>query len=215
MCATTRLPHRIDFTNVNILTVDLEDWFHICEVEHLLPRGDWERLPSTVVMETGKLLELLKMFEVRATFFVLGYVAEKHPELVVRIHGQGHEIGYHGWDHELVYRLAPAEFRHILRRGVECLTSITGVRPMDFALPNGPSTISILGPRKCLRNKVSNMIPAGRRLDSSVMSPTRGNLTLSVVLPGCCGSCPPRCCEAPGATTRQVAVGGFVACPTG
>jgi peptidoglycan-N-acetylglucosamine deacetylase len=135
MSTTNRLPHRGGITNVNILTVDLEDWFHICEVEHLLPRGDWERLPSTVVTDTEKLLELLKMFEVRATFFVLGYVAEKHPELVVRIHGQGHEIGYHGWDHELVYRLAPAEFRHILRRGVECLTSITGVRPIGFRAP--------------------------------------------------------------------------------
>jgi len=92
---------------INILTVDLEDWFHICEVEHLLPREKWDRFPSTVVTDTEKILSLVAKTNSRATFFVLGYVAEKHPDLVRRIHDMGHEVGYHGWDHELVYELSP------------------------------------------------------------------------------------------------------------
>jgi peptidoglycan-N-acetylglucosamine deacetylase len=120
---------------VNILTVDLEDWFHICEVEELLPRKHWDQLPSTVVTDTTKLLEHLHAFGARATFFVLGYVAQRHPELIARIHHLGHEIAYHGWDHELVYRLTPRELGGVLRRGVACLRAITGTRPVGFRAP--------------------------------------------------------------------------------
>jgi peptidoglycan-N-acetylglucosamine deacetylase len=135
MDATNRSIDRDDAHNVNLVTVDLEDWFHICEVEELLPRKDWGNLPSTLVADTEKLLKLLAAAKVRATFFVLGYVAERHPELVARIHDMGHEIGLHGWDHELIYHLAPAEFRRILRRGVQCLADITGTRPIGFRAP--------------------------------------------------------------------------------
>jgi polysaccharide deacetylase family protein (PEP-CTERM system associated) len=120
---------------VNILTVDLEDWFHICEAEEYLPRRNWDYLPSTVITDTTKLLEQLQAFGVRATFFVLGYVAERHPELIARIHRLGHEIAYHGWDHELVYRLTPREFGRVLRRGAACLRAITGSRPVGFRAP--------------------------------------------------------------------------------
>ena len=119
----------------NILTVDLEDWFHICEVEHLLPREKWDRFPSTVVTDTEKILSLVAKTNSRATFFVLGYVAEKHPDLVRRIHDMGHEVGYHGWDHELVYELSPEDFRQILRRGIECIERLIDKRPIGFRAP--------------------------------------------------------------------------------
>ena len=120
---------------MNLLTVDLEDWFHICEVEHLLPREKWDKFPSTVVTDTEKLLSLVAQTNSRATFFVLGYVAEKHPELVRRIYHMGHEIGYHGWDHELVYELSPQDFRQILRRGIECIERLIDKRPIGFRAP--------------------------------------------------------------------------------
>jgi polysaccharide deacetylase family protein (PEP-CTERM system associated) len=120
---------------MNLLTVDLEDWFHICEVEHLLPREKWDRFPSIVVTDTEKLLSLVAKTNSRATFFVLGYVAEKHPDLVRRIHDMGHEIGYHGWDHELVYELSPQEFRQILRRGIECIERLIDKKPIGFRAP--------------------------------------------------------------------------------
>ena len=119
----------------NLLTVDLEDWFHICEAEHLLPRKDWDRFPSTVVNDTEKLLGLLKRSGSRATFFVLGYVAERHPDLIHQIHEMGHEIAYHGWDHELIYRLAPHEFRHVLQKGIKRIESLIGKRPPGFRAP--------------------------------------------------------------------------------
>jgi polysaccharide deacetylase family protein (PEP-CTERM system associated) len=119
----------------NILTVDLEDWFHICDVDQLLPRKSWDHLASTVVTDTTRLLEHLQVSGTHATFFVLGYVAKRHPELIDRLHRLDHEIAYHGWDHELVYRLTPREFGRSLRRGVECLRAITGIRPVGFRAP--------------------------------------------------------------------------------
>jgi polysaccharide deacetylase family protein (PEP-CTERM system associated) len=119
----------------NILTVDLEDWFHICEVEHLLPRRNWDRLPSTVVADSEHLLGLLEQSGSRATFFVLGYVAEKYPELIRLIHHMGHEIAYHGWDHELVYNLSESDFRQILRKGIRCIERLVGQRVVGFRAP--------------------------------------------------------------------------------
>lgn len=119
----------------NILTVDLEDWFHICEVEHLLPRRNWDRLPSTVVADSENLLNLLEQSGSRATFFVLGYVAEKYPELIRLIHHMGHEIAYHGWDHELVYNLSKSDFRQILRKGIRCIESLVNQRVVGFRAP--------------------------------------------------------------------------------
>ncbi len=119
----------------NILTVDLEDWFHICEVETFLPRSAWDSFPSTVVADTELLLELLGRHDAQATFFVLGYVAKRHPSLIRRISALGHEIAYHGWDHELVYRLRPDAFRRILRDGIHLIGDLVGARPIGFRAP--------------------------------------------------------------------------------
>jgi polysaccharide deacetylase family protein (PEP-CTERM system associated) len=119
----------------NILTVDLEDWFHICEVEHVLPRERWDSLPSTVAAGTDLILEILNRWDARATFFVLGYVANRFPGLIRRIASLGHEIAYHGWDHELVYRLRPEELRKILQRGIDRLAELAGSRPLGYRAP--------------------------------------------------------------------------------
>ncbi|MBM4323303.1 MAG: polysaccharide deacetylase family protein, partial [Deltaproteobacteria bacterium] len=76
----------------NILTVDVEDWYHICDIEHILPRSLWDRCESRVLANIEKILTLFTRFKVRATFFVLGYVAERTPDVVKMIHGQDHEI---------------------------------------------------------------------------------------------------------------------------
>ena len=93
----------------NALTVDVEEWFHICGISALAPTR-WPQLPSRVVSNTQCLLDLLDDVGVRATFFVLGWVAERYPDLVVRIRDAGHEIGSHGHWHDRVYDLSPTRF---------------------------------------------------------------------------------------------------------
>ncbi len=94
----------------NCLTVDVEEWFHVCGADGLgIDR--WDALPSRVVDTTRDLLDLLDGCGVRGTFFVLGWVAERYPALVGEIVGAGHEVGSHGHLHQRVYELTPARLR--------------------------------------------------------------------------------------------------------
>jgi peptidoglycan-N-acetylglucosamine deacetylase len=93
----------------NAFTVDLEDWFHICGVAALAPEH-WDRLPARVVPTTTWLLELLDRCNVRATFFVVGWIADRYPDLVSRVASAGHEIGSHGYWHRRAYELDRATF---------------------------------------------------------------------------------------------------------
>jgi polysaccharide deacetylase family protein (PEP-CTERM system associated) len=94
---------------LNAFTVDVEEWFHICGVETLTP-DHWSALPSRVAADTDRLLALLARHGIRATFFVLGYVAERAPDLIARIRDAGHEIGSHGHLHQRVYDMDAAGF---------------------------------------------------------------------------------------------------------
>src|SRR6185295_1306066 len=94
----------------NCLTVDVEEWFHVCGVGGPLAFERWDALTSRVVETTRDLLDLLDACGVRGTFFVLGWVAERHPALVARIVDAGHEIGSHGHLHRRVYELTPESF---------------------------------------------------------------------------------------------------------
>ncbi len=92
------------------LTVDVEEWFHICGVGGALAPDRWSTLPSRVVGNTENLLEMLDRRSVKATFFVLGYVADRHPRLIEAIRAGGHEIGSHGHMHTRVYEMTPEAF---------------------------------------------------------------------------------------------------------
>jgi polysaccharide deacetylase family protein (PEP-CTERM system associated) len=94
----------------NCLTVDVEEWFHVCETHGPLGVDRWDSLPSRVVETTTDLLALLDECRVRGTFFVLGWVAERHPDLVRLIVRAGHEVASHGHMHQLVYEQTPAQF---------------------------------------------------------------------------------------------------------
>ncbi len=114
---------------LNALTVDLEDWYH--SVTSLGP-PDWAGLEDRVAAPTHRLLDLLDRHGARSTFFVLGAVAERHPELVREVHRRGHEIASHGHAHRLVYDQTPAEFRADLRRSLDLLERLTGERVLGF-----------------------------------------------------------------------------------
>jgi len=119
----------------NCLTVDVEEWFHICGVGGPLSRDRWDGLPSRVVDNTRQLLGLLDRHQVRGTFFVLGWVAERYPRLVEEIVAAGHEIGSHGQFHDPVYELTPDTFAEELDRSVAALEAAGAAPVRGFRAP--------------------------------------------------------------------------------
>lgn len=111
-------------TPVNLFTVDLEEWFHICGVGGSLAFDNWDRLPSRVEYTTGLLLDLLDDAQVPATFFAVGWVAERHPRVIEAVRRAGHTIGSHSYSHTRAYDLGPVAFEEDLRRSVHVLREI-------------------------------------------------------------------------------------------
>ncbi|PHQ26366.1 polysaccharide deacetylase family protein [Marinobacter guineae] len=110
----------------NALTVDVEDYFQVAALKEAVDSADWPNMEYRVERNTDKLLELFDRQKVTATFFVLGWVAERSPELVRRIQAHGHEIASHGYSHELVYTQSPETFRQETRKSKQILEDITG-----------------------------------------------------------------------------------------
>jgi polysaccharide deacetylase family protein (PEP-CTERM system associated) len=123
----------------NAMTVDVEDYFHVSGFEHVVARARWDSYESRVVRNTERLLQLFADADVRATFFVLGWVAERFPSLIRRIAAERHEIASHGHSHRLIYEQSPAEFREDVRRAkaeLECAigASVAGYRAPSFSV---------------------------------------------------------------------------------
>ena len=119
-------PGQDSTTIVNAFTVDVEDYFQVSAFEKHIPRDQWDRWESRVEANTHRMLQLLDRHGVKATFFVLGWLGERYPQLVRDIHSCGHEIGSHGYWHRLIYRQSPAEFRADLRRSRDVLQDAIG-----------------------------------------------------------------------------------------
>jgi polysaccharide deacetylase family protein (PEP-CTERM system associated) len=120
---------------LNALTVDVEEWFHVCGIERVVPMSDWHRLESRVELGVRRVLDLCDRFDVRATFFVLGWVAERHPDLVRAIREAGHEVASHGTSHRKVFHQTPAQFEADVRASRDLLEQITGEAPTAFRAP--------------------------------------------------------------------------------
>jgi polysaccharide deacetylase family protein (PEP-CTERM system associated) len=123
----------------NAMSVDVEDYFHVSAFEGVISRRRWDDLESRVCRNTERLLDLFAATGVTATFFVLGWVAERFPGLIRRTAANGHEIACHGYAHQLVYDLTPAQFREDVRRakGVlehACGTSVHGYRAPSYSI---------------------------------------------------------------------------------
>ena len=121
---------------VNAMSIDVEDYFHVSVFDGIVPRTEWERMESRVVANTTRLLEIFDEFSVRSTFFVLGWVAERHPDLVRAIAGRGHEIASHGYAHRLVYDQTPAAFRADVRRAKQLLEDASGRPVVGYRAPS-------------------------------------------------------------------------------
>jgi polysaccharide deacetylase family protein (PEP-CTERM system associated) len=121
---------------VNAMSVDVEDYFQVSAFDQVVPRASWDQRESRVVANTERLLALFDEAGVRSTFFVLGWVAERHPSLVRRIAALGHEIASHGYGHQLVYDLTVDQFRDDVRRSKALLESTAGTAVLGYRAPS-------------------------------------------------------------------------------
>jgi polysaccharide deacetylase family protein (PEP-CTERM system associated) len=121
---------------VNAMTVDVEDYFHVSAFQDNVARSDWERMESRVVRNTEQLLEIFDSHRVRATFFVLGWVADRYPALVKRIAAAGHEVASHGHGHRLIYEQTPEQFRDDLRRSRDSIAAAAGISVQGYRAPS-------------------------------------------------------------------------------
>lgn len=121
---------------LNILTVDVEDYFHPTEVQSAIGTADWKSFPTRVQGSTERVLELLAKHDAKATFFILGWVAEQFPKLVNQIACLGHEIGCHSFEHQLVYDLTPVQFREDTKRAVAAIENACGLTPRLYRAPS-------------------------------------------------------------------------------
>jgi polysaccharide deacetylase family protein (PEP-CTERM system associated) len=120
----------------NAMTVDVEDYFQVSAFDRVVSRAGWDGFESRVVRNTSRVLELLDERGVRATFFVLGWVAERFPALVREIAAAGHEIASHGYHHQLLYTLTPQQFREDARAAKAVLEDAIGAPVVGFRAPS-------------------------------------------------------------------------------
>jgi polysaccharide deacetylase family protein (PEP-CTERM system associated) len=121
---------------LNALSVDVEDWFQVGAFETVIGRDRWDRLERRVERNGEAVLDLFAEAGVKATFFTLGWIAERHPGLIRRAAEAGHEIASHGWDHKRVFTLGEAAFREDLRRAHRAIADAAGVEPRGYRAPS-------------------------------------------------------------------------------
>ena len=120
----------------NALTVDVEEYFQVAAFERTIIRDSWDTAESRVEFSTGRVLDLFAAQGVRGTFFVLGWIAERHPALVRRIVKDGHELASHGYDHTRVHNFTPEQFRADVVRTKAILEDIGGVQVRGYRAPS-------------------------------------------------------------------------------
>lgn len=119
----------------NVFSIDVEDWFHLLDSANTPSFSAWNELESRVRPNTDRLLQALADRDIRCTFFVLGWVAEQHKQLVADIAGAGHEIASHGFQHQLVYKQTQDEFRDDVRRATDAIQAASGQVPIGYRAP--------------------------------------------------------------------------------
>jgi polysaccharide deacetylase family protein (PEP-CTERM system associated) len=121
---------------VNGLSVDVEDWFQVGAFEQVIDRSSWDSLSDRVERNCELILDLFDEADVKATFFTLGWVAQRHPALLRRIAERGHELASHGWDHARVHTLDPKSFAADLEKSRKAIEDAGGVRITGYRAPS-------------------------------------------------------------------------------
>ena len=119
-----------------ILSVDVEDYFHVEAFSDIVNRSRWDSYPSRVVDNTHRLLDLFDTWNVKSTCFVLGWVAEKYPHLVKQIVERGHELACHSYWHRLIFKLTPEEFKEDTLRAKQVIEQAGGVQVKGYRAPS-------------------------------------------------------------------------------
>lgn len=145
----------------NALTIDVEDYYHVSAFEKVVRVEDWEHYESRVEKNTDRVLALLDELNVKATFFILGWVAERYPQLVQRIAAAQHEVACHSYTHRRIYTLTPAEFRTEIRRAKQALEDAAGAAVIGYRAPSYSITTQSLWALEML-------VDEGYRYDSSI-----------------------------------------------
>lgn len=120
---------------INGLTVDLEDWYHICGVDAYADPKQWDSYESRILKNTDKILSLFRTYGIKATFFVLGYIAYKEQDLIKTISKEGHEIATHGFYHRRIFEMTEREFEEDVSQSISVISSITQKRVLGFRAP--------------------------------------------------------------------------------
>lgn len=120
----------------NALSFDIEDWFHLVEIKAVEDSSRWPDLSTLVQRETEWILETVADAGVRATFFILGWIAERYPEIPKMIASAGHELGTHSYWHRRVYLLSPNELRDDLRQAIDAIEQPTGSKVLGVRAPS-------------------------------------------------------------------------------
>jgi len=120
---------------MNILTFDIEEWFHILDNESTRSSNEWKNYESRISNNMATIFRILENSQTQATFFCLGWIADKYPEIIKQISDKGYEIGSHGSMHQLIYDQTPAEFAHDIEYSIKTLEDLSGKKIKYFRAP--------------------------------------------------------------------------------
>ena len=146
---------------INGMSVDVEDYFQVSNFETLAPLNEWDKWELRVENNTNRILDIFAKFNIKATFFILGWVAEKVPSIVKTIASQGHEIASHGYHHQLVYNLSDEKFIDDITKTKKILEQISGQEVTGYRAPSYSITRQSFW-------ALSALYDAGYRYDSSI-----------------------------------------------
>ena len=121
---------------INGLSVDVEDWFQVSAFDDVIDMDHWGALFERIVRNCDQILEMLADADVKATFFTLGWIAKRYPDLMLRVANEGHELASHGWDNSRVYRMDRDEFARDLEMSRKAIEDATGIEVTGYRAPS-------------------------------------------------------------------------------
>ncbi len=133
-----------------LLTFDIEEWFQVENLRSVISKEDWDKQTSTVAQNSGKILKILNKYQLTATFFILGWLAERHPQLVEEIRDSGQEVACHGYGHDLAYDQTDEDIVNDISQAKKILENITGQPVYGYRAPNFSINDRILSHLKTL-----------------------------------------------------------------